>query len=115
MSTVFWIPIWDPSAQAAYYNLRKTSNIDGTIIGYPGIEVVFDGFGVVVDCIDRFETSQRPTLHVALPTIYRMLAKIDDVAHGSKVWRCEGQALAHPSIYSCEFCRVLREKMLSNS
>ncbi len=105
----------EPSAQAAYNNLRKISNIDGTITAFPGIETAFDGFGVVVDCIDRFETSQRPTLHVALPTIYRMLAKIDDVAHGSKVWRCEGQALAHPSIYSCEFCRVLREKMLSNS
>ncbi len=91
------------SAQAAFNNLRKTSNIDGTITGYPGIEAVFDGFGVVVDCIHRFETSQRPTLHVPLPTIYRMLAKLDDVVHGSKTWRGEDQALAHPSIYYREF------------
>ncbi len=36
------------SAQAAYNNLNKTWNIHGTVIVYPGIEAVFDGFGVAV-------------------------------------------------------------------
>ncbi len=44
---------------------------------FPGIELVFDGFGVAVDCIDRFEPSQRPTLQISLPAIYRMLGKLD--------------------------------------
>lgn len=42
------------SEQTAYRSLKKTSNIDGTTIGYPGIESLFDGFGIVVDCIERF-------------------------------------------------------------
>ncbi len=47
--------------------------------------------------------------------IYRMLGRLDDVAHGSKVSRSEGQALAHPSICSREFSQVLRKMILSHS
>ena len=49
------------SARFFYISLKKTSNIDGTITGYPGIEAVFDEFGVLVDYIERFESSKRPT------------------------------------------------------
>ena len=50
------------AVQKAFISLKKTSNIDGTIIGYPGIEAIFDGFGIIHDCIERFEISQCQTL-----------------------------------------------------
>ena len=103
------------SARTAYSSLKKTSNIDGTITGYPGIEALFDGFGIVVDCIERFETSQRPTMHIALPSIYRMIQKLEDVSQGKQVWRGEGRAMAHPSIYSRELCGVIRMRVLEYS
>ncbi len=43
--------------QAAYRSLKKTSNINGNIIFYPGIEAFFNAFGLVVDCIERFEAA----------------------------------------------------------
>ena len=46
------------SERTAYSSLKKKSNIGGTILGYSGIEAIFDGFGIVVDCIERFEKSQ---------------------------------------------------------
>ncbi len=73
------------TTQTAYTSLKKTSSIDGTITGYPEIEAILDAFGVVVDCIKRFETSERPTMHVTLPFIYRMLQKPQDVAEGGEV------------------------------
>ena len=100
------------SAEKAYSSLKKASNIDGTITGYPGIEAIFDGFGIVVYCIERFETSQRPTMHVALPSMYRMIQKLENVSQGKEVWRGEGQAVAHLSIYSRELCGVIRMRML---
>ncbi len=99
-------------AQVAYASLIKTSNIDGNITGYPGIEAIFDVFGVVVDCIERFETSSRPTTHIALPILYRMLQTLEDICNGKKVWRGEGRPLAYPSIYPRELCRVLRMKLI---
>ena len=65
-----------PSARASYSSLKKISNIDGTITGYPGIEAVFDAFGIVVDCTERFEVSKRPIIHIALPFIFQMMRKI---------------------------------------
>ncbi len=61
------------AVQAAYRSLKKTSNINGNVIGYPGIDAIFDAFGITADYIERFETALRPTLHIALPTIHRML------------------------------------------
>ena len=39
------------SGRTAYMGLKKTTNIDGAIVGFPGIEATFDGFEVIVDCI----------------------------------------------------------------
>ncbi len=103
------------SARSSYISLKKTSNIDGTITGYPGIEAVFDEFGVLGDYIECFKSSKRPTLHIKLPTVYRILEKLDDVSHGKRVWRGEGLALAHLSTYSREFCRVIRERLVTNA
>ena len=101
--------------QTAYAGLNKASNIDGTVTGYPGIEAIFDEFGIVVDCIELFEASLKPTLHIALSTVHHMMKKLDDVAKGKKVWRGEGHPLALPSIYSREICRVLHLKLLENA
>ena len=73
---------------------------------------MFDASGVVVDCVDRFETSHRPTMHIALPIIYRMLQKLDDANTGKKVCRGEGRPLAFPSIYSRELCSDMLIKLL---
>lgn len=50
--------------------MKKRSNIDDTIVGFLGIEAMFDAFGVAVDCIERFETLKRPTLYIKLPVMY---------------------------------------------
>ena len=42
------------SARKAYNSLKKSSNVDGLVTGYPGIKAIFDDFGIVSDCIDRF-------------------------------------------------------------
>ena len=70
-------------------NFRRQRHITGD----PAIEAVFDAFGVV-DCIEWFEVSQRPTIHIALPHIFRMMYKLDNITNGLQVWRVEGQALA---------------------
>ena len=98
------------AAQAAYNSLKKSSNIDGKVTEYPGIEGRFDGFGIAVDCIDRFETSLRPTLLIALSEIYRMARKLHDVRQGKRVWRGEGIQWAHPSVYSREMGLVLSQE-----
>ena len=103
------------SARTVYSSLKKTSYIDETIIGYQGIGALFDGFGIVVDCIERFETSQRPTMQISLPYICRMIQKIEDVSQGKQVWRGEVRAMAHLSIYSWELCDVIRIRILKYS
>ena len=50
------------AVQEAFISLKKTSNAGGTIIGYPGIEAIFDRFGIVVDSNKRLGTSKRPHL-----------------------------------------------------
>ena len=74
--------LYGSGVQEAFISLKKTSNIDGTIIGYLSIEAIFDGFAIVVDCIERFETSQRPTLQITLPSLYKIFCKLDDLLKG---------------------------------
>ena len=45
-------------AHSSYAILKKSYNINRTIIGYPGIEAIFDAFGIIVDSIECFETPQ---------------------------------------------------------
>ena len=44
-----------------------------------------------------------------------MIQKLEDVSQGMQVWRIEGQAMARNSIYSREFCSVIRIRMLEYS
>ena len=94
--------------------MKKTSKIDETITGYPGIEAIFDVFGVV-NCIERFELSNRPTIHIALSMLNRLFQKLDEIANGRRVWRGESQPLAYPLIYSRELCKFIRFKLLQRS
>ncbi len=82
--------------QAAYRSLKKTFNIKEIIIGYPGIESIFDAFGIVADCIEQIEAALWTTLHIARPTIYSILQKLEYIVHGKQVWGGEGKAWAHP-------------------
>ena len=75
------------SAGASYSGLKKIFNINGTITGYTAIEAVFDAFGIVVDYIEHFEVSQRPTIYISLPFIFQMMQKLEDVTNGIRVWR----------------------------
>ena len=90
------------AVQEAFISLKKTSNIEKIIIGYLGIEPIFDGFGIVVDCIEPFETSKPPTLQIALPILYTMFRKLDDVSKDGDVWGSAGVPFTKPSIYSRE-------------
>ncbi len=68
-------------ARTACNTLEKTPDIDGIIVRNPSIEAIFVGF-VGFFCINRFETSERPTLHIELPTVYGVRQKLDDVSNG---------------------------------
>ena len=92
--------LYGSAVQEAYISLKNTSNVDGTIIGCPGFEAIFNGFSIVFDCIVRFETSQRPTLQIALARLYKMFRELDGVSKGGDVWRGAGVPSAKPSIYS---------------
>lgn len=70
--------------QNAYNNLKKTLNIDEIVTGYSGFEAIFDAFGVIVDCIERFEIAMRPTLHISLSIIYRIMQNLDNVFQGKR-------------------------------
>ena len=59
------------SATIGCNSLKKTSNLNGTITGYPFIEAIFDGFSVVVDCIERFKVYPPPKMHIALPWFFK--------------------------------------------
>ena len=39
----------------------------------PREEAICDGSGRIVVFMDRFETSARPTIYIALPTVYRII------------------------------------------
>ena len=63
-------------------------------MGFPGIEAIFDAFGVAVQCAEFFETALQQTLHVALPTIHRMLQNLESTTNGEQVWRGDGKPMA---------------------
>ena len=102
------------SARALYSSLKKTSNNNGNITGYPAMEAVFDAFGVVADCIEQFEVSKRPTIHIALPLILQMMQKSGNITNGLQVWRGEGKPRAYHSAYSRALTRVIHERMLNH-
>ena len=101
------------SARTLYIGLKKTSNTNGTLTGYPAIEAVFDAFGGFLDCIEQFEVSQRPTIQIALPLIFQIMRKLQNITYGLQVWGGEGQAIVYPSVYSRALARVMHEHMLN--
>ena len=103
------------TAKTAYGSVKKTSNIDGTIICYPGIEAIFDAFDVLVDFIQLLETAERPSIHIAVPTFYQATQTLYKISNGAEFWRGEGKRMSQPSIYSRELCRILYEVMMSLS
>lgn len=92
--------------------LKKTTNFDGTIVGYPGIEAVFDMFGIITDCIQLIGIAERHTLHIVLPTIHQTLQKLNYVTGGGAVWRGEGKPLVQLSIYSRKLCLTLHNYLV---
>ncbi len=90
------------------FKLEKTANDYGNIAGYPCIESIFDSFGIVVHCIERFEASLRPTSHIAMPAVYRIMQKLDDVSCG-KMYDVEKANLLLTRRYIHENCSLLGE------
>ena len=68
-----------------------------------------------MNCINRFETSFRPTMHTAFPMVYRILQNLEEISDGKEVWRGEGKPLAYPSVYSRELCEVAQQKLMQKS
>lgn len=57
------------AVQDEYKGLKKTYNMDSTIIGYPVIKATLDAVKVVVDCIQMLQTSEWLTLQFNFPTM----------------------------------------------
>ena len=80
--------------------MKKKTDADGNIVGYPAIEAICDAFGIVMECLDRFEAFTRPTMHIALLMIYEAMRQLDLVASGGDAWRDNGIGMVEPSFYS---------------
>ena len=96
---------------AAYTALRKTSNIDGTIIGYPALEAIYDAFGIIKDCMEQFEVSQRPTIPVALHTLYQVVKKSENTSNDREVWRGNSKKMVQPSVYSRKLSELVKNHL----
>ena len=55
-----------------------------------------------------------PIIHIALPPIFQMIQKLDNITNGLQLWRGEGQALEYPSVSSRALARVVHERMLKH-
>ena len=55
--------------------MKKTSNSDGTTVGYPDIEVILD---FIRNSIERLENTQKLTLRIALPILHQVSRKLDE-------------------------------------
>ena len=64
---------------------KKAMNIDRTFVGFPGIEAIFDGFGLIFDCTTHLESAYKPALQIALPTVYRFRRKLAEIPEGKNV------------------------------
>lgn len=87
--------------------LKKTTSVDGSTVGYRGIEATLYAFGIITDCIQLLETRERPMLHTALQSIHQALQKLYCFTGGGAVWRIGGKNLVQPSIYSRKLYRTL--------
>ena len=67
---------------SAYGTLKKTSNTDGTTVGYPANEAIFDSFDKVANCIERFERSRKLPSHIAFPTLHHDMSKLNEISNG---------------------------------
>ena len=47
-----------------------------------------------------FETAQRQTLHVGLPTLFQFISNLKDQSDGKEVWQGFGNAMAHALVHS---------------
>ena len=96
-----------PHASAAFQSMKKKTDADGNIIGFPAVEAICDAFGIIMEVLDRFEASSRPTMHIALPLLYKSMKQLDLVGSGGEVWRESELEMVQPSIYSKILCRQL--------
>ena len=85
--------------------------MDGDITGFPTIEAIFYAFSIILECVDRFEVSSRPTMHVAFPILFKAIKGLDSVAGGATVWRKRSLLMMQPSIHSKFLCRNLGQHL----
>ena len=84
--------------------MKKKTDADGNIIGYPVIEAIWDAFGIIMECLVRFEASTRPARHIALQMIHKSMRQLDLVASGGDGWGENGIGKVQTSIYSKLLC-----------
>ena len=95
---------------AAYTPLRKTSNID---VGYHALEAIYDAFWIVIDCMEQFEASQRPNLHLALPTLYQVMKKLEQTSNGGEVWGDNSKKMVQSSVYFRKLSELVKNHLKS--
>ncbi len=52
-------------ASPAFQTLKNETEAEGNIVEHPVFEVVCNVFAILMDVLDRFEMSSRPTMHIA--------------------------------------------------
>ena len=64
---------------------------------------------MIKDCMERFESSQRPTLHIALPTLYQVMNKLEHISYGGEVWRDNCKKMVRPPVYSRKLSELVKD------
>ena len=100
---------------SSFQILRNTSNIDRIIIEYPALKEIYDAFGIIKDCMEQFEASQRPTLHLSLPILYQAMKKLKHTSNGGEVWRHNSKKMVQPSAYFRKLSELVKNQLKSQS
>ncbi len=67
-----------------------------------------------MECIERFEVTSRPTMHIALPKVFKAIMNLEHVAVGSTLQRKNYFRMVQPSIFSKLLCGKLAQYLQSN-
>ena len=94
--------------------MKKKTYADGNVSGFPATKVICDAFRIIIECIEGFEVSSRPTMHIALPMVFKAIRNLEYVAGGSTEWRKNCFRMVRQSIYSKLPCRNLGEYLQAN-
>ncbi len=79
----------------------------GSVLQFPVLEAVVDAFEELYHMTVRLEVSKYPSIHLALPSLFNCIQKLDSIANGGRTYHDWTASYIHPSHYPNELARLL--------